>query len=109
MCPGEVDLENWKMSLTWSRVKFRLQNRLTGFLLPTVVRGLVGIPLRLLGFAASVGHLSTLKTQGPFRLRVGTLVGKRKKFRSHSVGESVSRIIPQTLRQSLHSSQASLS
>lgn len=63
MCPGEVGLENWKMSLTWSRVKFRLQNRLTGFLLSTVGRGLVGIPLRLLGFAASVGHLSTLKTR----------------------------------------------
>lgn len=62
MCPGEVGLENWKMNLTWSRVKFRLQNRLTGFLLSTVGRGLVGIPLGLLGFAASVGHLSTLKT-----------------------------------------------
>lgn len=31
MCPGEVSLENWKMSLTWSRVQFRLQNRISAF------------------------------------------------------------------------------
>lgn len=53
------------MSLTWSTVQFRLQNRVSGFLLFSVGRGFVGIPLTVAGIRGVCGHLSILKAHRP--------------------------------------------
>lgn len=52
------------MSLTWSTVEFHLQNRVSVFLLFSVERGLVGIPLTVLDSRC----LSVLKALRPLCL-----------------------------------------